>query len=823
MKSPSMITTTSPFRMLDPVEWLTRAAHLAENTAWHDWPQTTVALAVSAGTVVSGLRALRRNRRTRLMVGARVLEIACPPESSPAGALTLWGNLLGLHRPRLARLLHGQPHLAFEYVFTGRDLSIRLWVPGTVPPGMVERAIEAAWPGARAKPLPLPISPLPPPAPRDAVTGGRLLLARSEALPLAVKHETDPLRPLTGAGSALNLGQGACLQILVKPAAASRAAKARRRLRVLEGKAHHSTKAVLFDALSPGVRRTGPSMVMDARLSADARAAAGKLAGPLYEAEIRYAAFVPDAGISAHPNAMMQARGIAHAIASATCVYAERNHLRRRRLRNPHHYLAQRTMGRGQLYAVAELAALAHLPWDVNAPGLTRAGARSTPPAPAIPSHDESEFDGGTGAVKVLGDADAGPPRPIALPVADSRQHLHILGKTGSGKSTLLANLVLQDAAAGRGQVVIDPNGDLINNILDRLPDIALDRPVVLFDPSDASLLVPRVNMLDGAEPYLAVDHLVGIFSKIYSGFWGPRTDDLLRAACLTLILAERSTDLPFPTLADVPELLSNPPLRRRYTDGLDPRQHKILRGFWNAYEQHSDASRAAMSAPLLNKLRAFLMRDYPAEVVATGPTDVDLDAVLAGGLLLARLPKGVLGEDSSRLLGSFLVAKTWQTATARAGHQPAHGRPDASLVIDEAHNYLNLPLGVEDMLAEARGYRLSLTLAHQDLGQLPTTMREAVSANARNKIYFNASPEDATRLARHTLPNLGEHDLARLGAYQAATRVVVQGTEQPACTLATRPMPPPVPGRAEQIRALLTTATVPSTTPNPNIPEETP
>lgn len=169
---------------------------------------------------------------------------------------------------------------------------------------------------------------------------------------------------------------------------------------------------------------------------------------------------------------------------------------------------------------------------------------------------------------------------------------------------------------------------------------------------------------------------------------------------------------------------------------------------------------------------------------------------------MLARLPKGALGEDGSRLLGSFLVAKTWQAATTRAALAP-QDRPDASLVLDEAHNYLNAPLGIEEMLAEARGYRLALTLAHQDLAQLPTAMREAISANARNKIYFTASPEDAVRLARHTGPQLSEHDLAHLGAYQAAVRLVVDGGEQPACTLMTRPLPATIPGRAAQVRAL--------------------
>ncbi len=117
--------------------------------------------------------------------------------------------------------------------------------------------------------------------------------------------------------------------------------------------------------------------------------------------------------------------------------------------------------------------------------------------------------------------------------------------------------------------------------------------------------------------------------------------------------------------------------------------------------------------------------------------------------------PKGALGEETARLLGSFIVAGTWQAAAARA-RTPEHSRIDATLSIDEAHNFLTLPYPLEDMLAEARGYLLSMLLAHQHLAQLPRDLREGISANARNKIFFNASPEDAAALERHTLPTPG-------------------------------------------------------------------
>jgi DNA helicase HerA-like ATPase len=100
-----------------------------------------------------------------------------------------------------------------------------------------------------------------------------------------------------------------------------------------------------------------------------------------------------------------------------------------------------------------------------------------------------------------------------------------------------------------------------------------------------------------------------------------------------------------------------------------------------------------------------------------------------------------------------------WQAAIARAA-QPEDHRRDATLVIDECHNFLTLPGSVGDMLAEARGFRLGLVLAHQDLAQLPRDVAAAISANARTKLIFNVDPADARELSRHTQPELDEHDL---------------------------------------------------------------
>lgn len=736
-------------------------------------------VAVQAGTLTVGLvvaalvgRVLvRRQRAAALATGARVVAVLPPPEVDGAGAETLWSNLVELLRPAWARLVEGQPHLAFELAWSAAGLRVGLWVPGSVPPGLVERAVEAAWPGARTE-----VGEARPPLPLDGLAlGGELRLATHEWFPLRSDHDADPLRPLLGAAGGLGEDEAAAVQVLARPVTARRLARCHRAAKALRTGLPPTRLGRLAHLVAPGPLVT-PRPSDDPTRAPDIRSMLDKAAGPGWEVVVRYGVASNHAG----RRARRRLRGRAHALASAFGAYTGRNRLARRRLRRPGPAMAARRMGGGDLVSVPELAALAHLPTDLAVPGLARAGARSVAPPPGIPTSGN-----------VLGDTDAGARRPVALAPADARYHLHLLGATGSGKSTLLTNLVLSDVAARRGAVVIDPKGDLVVDILDRLPAEVAER-VVLLDPDEADA-PPTLNVLEGDDPDLVVDHLVGIFRRIFEAYWGPRTDDVLRSACLTLLRR------PGATLAEVPRLLGDEGFRRPYVAGL--RDQAGLGGFWSWYDAQSEAQQAQVVGPVLNKLRAFLLRDFVRSVVGSASSSFDLTKVLDGGLCLVRVPKGIFGEDTARLLGSFVVAKVWQAATARARlGQPA--RTGASLYVDECQNFLTLPRSFDDMLAEARGYGLSLVLAHQHLAQLPRELREAVSANARTKVFFTCSPEDARALERHVAPELSDHDLAHLGAYQAAARLVVNGAELPAFTITTRPAPEAVPGRAELVRA---------------------
>jgi hypothetical protein len=732
-----------------------------------------------AGLVVAALGVLvaRGRAAARLAKGGRLVRVLAPPEVDPQGAPTLWANLVALLRPGWRRALGAQPHLAFEVTASGGAVGFALWVPGAVPPGLVERAVEAAWPGARTETAPaVPPLPLGPRA-----TGGRLHLAEPEHYPLRTEHAADPLRALLGALSGLGPDEWACAQVLARPVTGRRLSRLRRAAAARRSGRPSSPLARLADLVTPGPTATRPASTDPAR-AADVAAILAKAAQPCWAVQVHYGV----ASAATDKNAKAALAGRAHALASAFALFAGRNRFDRARLRRPAQVLAARRLGRGDLVSVAELAALAHLPTDQSVPGLRRAGAKAVAPPAEVYSEG-----------KVLGRAEAGGRRQVALAVADSRFHLHVLGATGSGKSTLLTNLALSDMDQGRGVVVIDPKGDLVADILDRAPARAAEQ-VVLIDP-DERAAPPILNVLAGPEPDLAVDNLVGIFRSIFAAFWGPRTDDVLRAACLTL-LRHAAASGQATSLAEVPRLLSEPAFRA-------PRAAAVagdkvgLGGFWSWYEEMSEANRSQVIGPVMNKLRAFLLRDFVRQVVGRPGPGFDMAKVLDGGACLVRVPKGVLGDDTARLLGSFVVAKVWQAATHRARLGQA-ARTDAALYVDECQNFLHLPRSFDEMLAEARGYRLSMVLAHQHLAQLPRDLRDGVSANARTKVFFSLSPEDAHALARHVAPELSEHDLSHLGAYQVAARLVVDGEEAPAFTLRTGPPRPVVAGRASAMRA---------------------
>jgi hypothetical protein len=435
------------------------------------------------------------------------------------------------------------------------------------------------------------------------------------------------------------------------------------------------------------------------------------------------------------------------------------------------------------LMSAGELSAVTGLP--VGGPllaGVRLGSARQLPPAPEIPS-----------AGTVIAQADfPGAERPLAIGPVERLRHLWMCAPTGAGKSTLLTSIAAQDMAGEGAVIVFDSKGDdLIDNVLARVPKHRA-KDVIVLDPADTERPV-GFNLLDHrtADRELVVENVVGIFRNLYgttgptSGGWGARSEDILRAALLTLTLRKGVT------LTEVPRLLSDEPWRRRYfLSHVD--EPVALARFWQWAEHTSKGEWLSAVAPLNNKLRAFLGRERIRLILGQADGHLDFDRVLSEGrILLVSLAKGLLG-DASGLLGALILARLWQAVTRRAG-LPASQRPPASILLDEFQDYVYLPTPTPDLLAQARGLGVGVTLAHQNLYQLPSEIRHAVLANCRSKLVFQLSAEDARTVVREFAPHLTAEDLQGLGPYEAAAIIAAGSAVAPPVTGVTLPLGAPI------------------------------
>ena len=373
-----------------------------------------------------------------------------------------------------------------------------------------------------------------------------------------------------------------------------------------------------------------------------------------------------------------------------------------------------------------------------------------------------------------------GKERPLALSVDDSLRHLHVLGPTGVGKSTILLGLIEHDMNAGRSVVVIEPKGDLIQDILERIPTHRLG-DVVVLDPTDHDAPV-GLNPLatNGRSAELVADQLLATFHGLYAAHWGPRTSDILHASLLTLA---RTRGMSLPAL---PLLLGDPAFRRRLVGRVnDPLG---LGPFWASFEAWSDAERTTAIAPVMNKLRPFLMRPSLRRVIGQATPKFDLRSVFTSRtILLVNLAKGAMGAEAASLLGALVLSGLWQQAQERSTIAREKRHP-VFVYIDEFQDYLHLPTDLGDALAQARGLGIGFVLAHQHLAQLTPSMRAGVLANARSRICFQLAQDDAKVMAG-TSTILGTEDFGSLGTYQFYAQLMAGGAVQPWCS--GRSLPP--------------------------------
>lgn len=357
--------------------------------------------------------------------------------------------------------------------------------------------------------------------------------------------------------------------------------------------------------------------------------------------------------------------------------------------------------------------------------------------------------------------------KPFGISRVDRRQHIYIIGKTGTGKTTLLRNLISQDIERGCGIGLIDPHGDLAEEILDCIPAWRAD-DVLYFNPADSEFPI-GFNLVSSSVParrHLEASALVGAFKHIWRDSWGPRLEYILYACVAALMECENVS------LLALPRMLADARYRRWILKQVaDP----IVRSFWeNEFARFDKRFLAEAIAPIQNKVGQLLMAEPLRNVFGQVKGRIDLRFMMdKKRIFIANLAKGRLGEDKSNLLGSLLVTKFQTTAMERAD-LPENERQDFYLYVDEFPNFSTDSFA--GALSEARKYRLNLTLAHQYINQMTKEVGSAVFGNVGTLISFRTGLTDGAFLANEFGSGYSAEHFTELANYEVRVRLLRDG-----------------------------------------------
>jgi len=370
---------------------------------------------------------------------------------------------------------------------------------------------------------------------------------------------------------------------------------------------------------------------------------------------------------------------------------------------------------------------------------------------------------------------------PVGLSLDERRRHVYILGATGTGKSTMLLSMIKQDLDNSKGLCLIDPHGDLTDQVLSIIPNNRVE-DVVYFNPDDISYPM-GINLLEltpGLTPDEAIrekefiaESIISIFHKIYTDrYSGPRMEYILRNTIHTAFT------IPDATLFTVYKLLINTSYRKSVIRNLTDEN---LKDFWKyEFAKAGDYQKVKMISPITNKIGRFLFSPTAKRILEQPKSTVSFDTILNDGkILLCNLSKGKIGEDNSSVFGVLVMAKI-QLASLKRARMPQDQRKDFYLYVDEFQNFATPAFA--QILSEARKYRLNAILAHQTTSQLEeTSLVNVTLANTGTVICFRtANPEDERMILPQFRPYVDQGEIASLPSYHFYMRLGALNPEEP-------------------------------------------
>jgi hypothetical protein len=608
-----------------------------------------------------------------------------------------------------------------------------------------------------------------------AMAGGQLKLMKKFILPIQTyaEVEADPLQAITTSLSKMGTDSRALVQILLQPTDNSWRVPVEAAIKkIQDGKDIVINNQPFLLKMAQSIGKTAG----EAQHKTDP-AAGAKLLSPAQQqtqkllqdkgAKVGFKTFVNVMTVAPHKQeAQYQLANILSVFSQYNS--AQSNGFRAKRIHKFKDFLIHTFLrapqGKGMILNASEITSLFHPPnYTIDTPGIIWLLARFAPAPTNTP----------TQGILLGENIFRGQHKQIFAKAEDRRRHMYVVGMTGTGKSTLFENMVLQDIRAGKGVCYIDPHGDVVENVLKKIPrERAKD--VIYFDPGNLAKPI-GLNLLDWQTPEekdFLINEFLLMFYKLFdpnkTGMIGPQFEHWARNAALTIMANPEGG-----TLIEIPRLFTDDAFREKMISHVsDP----VVLRFWNEQlAKTADFHKSEMYNYFISKFGRFMTNELMRNIIGQPKSGLNFPQIMdEGKILLVNLSKGKLGDINAFMLGMIIVAKI-NSATLARQSIPEEQRKDFYLYVDEFQNIATDTFAT--ILSEARKYRLNLNITHQYIAQLPEEVRNAVFGNVGTIISFRIGIDDAKFLVNQFAPVFNETDLVNIERFNAYVKCLVDNS----------------------------------------------
>jgi hypothetical protein len=687
----------------------------------------------------------------------------------------VFANFLYLKKPKI---FQDPPSVAFEIAsqIGNSDISFYVGVPKYLE-SVFEKYVQGVYPNAVVDKVPQDYTIF---EPQGATAGAYLKLSANALFPISTYQslEKDPLSSVTNNLSKISANEGAAVQVVIRPLSklnlrkkgekALKKIREGRDLRTAVAQASHGLIMEMFEELFKPAK--DPKAKEFEQVNVNKQQGFDQKGYDAIQSKIQKQPFEVNVRIVASAQSQARAEEILSHLTTAFSQYSlsainslEVKEVHRRELQKLIYDYSFRNFNKSQsnILNLEELASIYHFPTHyIETPYIKAAKSVSAAPPSDLPEN----------GVLAIGNVNyRNEERKVYFASkADRARHFYFIGQTGTGKSWFMKGMIAQDIANGEGVAVIDPHGELVDDILALIPKERID-DVVIFEPFDTERPC-GLNMLEYDSPEqkdFAVQEMIAIFMKLFPPeIIGPMFEHYMRNAMLALMADKDNPG----TLVEIPKMFTDPAfLQERLKKVSDP----IVRSFWTKeWSQTTGSTRSDMLGYVVSKLGRFIENEMMRNIIGQSHSGFDLAGIMDNKkIFLANLSKGLTGEVNSSLLGLILVSKM-QMAAMRRARIKEEERKDFYLYIDEFQNFTTD--SIASILSEARKYKLSMIMAHQYMPQLTDQIREAVLGNVGTMGAFRIGAEDAEKLEKQFEPGFSRFDLANLDNFTLIVKMMI-------------------------------------------------